>query len=395
MTIAGIQDPNDLLTINQLSNLCIIVNDFDESYGYFQLNFKVDIVISDKTPRLNIPLAENDLRKLHEELDKDISNERREAVRKKIDEIQKKIIALGRYFPAEKKIELYYRNIEFAYPTDLDNALLYVFAHEMYHAYYHYKSLCPSSIAEVEEPLAEYGTLHFFKCQGYGKIFNFAQRSIRSKKRSKYISYYGFGDYIFTNIPKSMDIIDIYSSSKDNINQSDQCVKDFCSGFNGGYPHNNEAFYFDLLKHILSPKFFTKPNYQSIQKTKRPNIMKTNPQNPRKEKFCINGMGVYTKIGVVREVIKIYLSKNSFNSAYDAYKGLVADVFTSELGERVFIATSPQKHYEEHDIPGITDKIYLNKKSWGTPQSNNPGPFGKLVDAVNKNKNLGIQIQKI
>lgn len=373
MTIAGIQDPQDLLQFYQIANIATIENDFNQSYGYYLLNFKVDIVISDKTPRLNIPQAEKDLRKLHKEFDKDISNERREVVRKKIKDIEKEISVLGMYFPNQQKIELYYRNIELAYPTDLDNALLYVFAHEMYHAYYHYKSLCPSSIAEVEEPLAEYGTLHFFKSQGYGKIFNFAQRSIRSKKRSKYISYYGFGDYIFSNIPKSMDIIDIYSSGKGNINQSDQCVKDFCSGFNGGYPHNNEVFYFDLLKHI----------------------MKTNPQNPRKEKFSINGMGVYTKIGVVREVIKMYLSKNSFNSAYDAYKGLVADIFTSELGKRVFIATSPQKHYEEHDIPGINDKIYLNKKSWGTPQSNNPGPFGKLVDSVNKNKNLGIQIQKI
>lgn len=264
MSTPAIYDQHQLLSQSQFTGLCDLWNDFTNKLGPW--NFcNVSIVISDDTPSLYIPQAEKDLRELREELEKDISNERREAVCKVIKKIEDDIKiyggCLGMYFPAEKKVELYYRNIDRSYPSDLDDALLYVFIHEMYHAYYDMCSFHSKSssdlVPEIEEPLAEFGALrYFYRHRTYSNIYRLARNSVEEMKNLRYLSYYGFGAFVFDASYKNIqhfDIIDKYLSAKRKIKEADSKVKHFRSGFCNGYPFYFEDYYYELLLYILDP----------------------------------------------------------------------------------------------------------------------------------------------
>ena len=159
-------------------------------------------------------------------------------------------------------ITLYYDNLikEAArlsryFPNDDTLGLLtgYVLVHEMFHAYYDMKH--NAKIVEVEEAMAEYGSLVFLNSSHEDDIFKIALQEVSEHRFSgTWTSVYGFGAYLFNNHSSHYDLIEAYSQNNNSIVTFSKTVIEFVAGFDSGYPWNDEEHYCHLLKVIVSGK---------------------------------------------------------------------------------------------------------------------------------------------
>lgn len=128
--------------------------------------------------------------------------------------------------------------------------LQYVFAHEVFHAYF---DVCHNDkIREIEEAMAEYASLCFLS--GYDKnVFSLAEYEINEKKNSPiWTSAYGFGEYLYH--AWKPDFINDYRSVNQQINPVLSRVKKYVTMFSAGYPFGEEAKCIKLLYQILYGK---------------------------------------------------------------------------------------------------------------------------------------------
>ena len=106
---------------------------------------------------------------------------------------------LGEYFHKRKCIHLYIENIKDCCKSKLEikRLLLSTYIHELYHAYFESGN---RYIPEIEEPLAEFGTLFCMDAMAYMGIIAQKEVSIyhsRVNKKKKVLPIYAFGGYIF------------------------------------------------------------------------------------------------------------------------------------------------------------------------------------------------------
>ena len=153
---------------------------------------------------------------------------------------------LGAYFQQEDKIELYILNIRDSSNETLipsRDLLTYVFAHELYHAFFNV--VHPNPV--VEEPLAEYGAL-LFSCAFFEKnvcdaLLDFV------KNKAKVLPHYALGAALFENNEWPSCIIGSYQQSKKEfpkriLDEYDAALKDYSE--TGNYQESIR-----LLKELL------------------------------------------------------------------------------------------------------------------------------------------------
>ena len=140
-------------------------------------------------------------------------------------EIEGDFDILGEYLPKEKQVILYYYTIH-KYPNPC-YLLAVVYVHEMMHAYLDVGSI-KEYFEKIEEPIAEYGMLRFFKQFGsatstYPGILEFAQTDVEEKQGAFGKAYYGFGYCVFMN-PNGVDWLEDYRNAKHSLVESDPNV---------------------------------------------------------------------------------------------------------------------------------------------------------------------------
>ena len=106
---------------------------------------------------------------------------------------------LGEYFHKDKCIHLYIENIKDCCKSKLEikRLLLSTYIHELYHAYFESGN---RYIPEIEEPLAEFGTLFCMDAMACMGVIAQKEVSIyhsRVNKKKKVLPIYAFGGYIF------------------------------------------------------------------------------------------------------------------------------------------------------------------------------------------------------
>lgn len=147
---------------------------------------------------------------------------------------------LGEYLPDSKKVVLYKDNIDDACGEPTYNGVLSTYIHELFHAYFHYvteqKQAERNYIREIEEAMTEFSTLAFLRVMGkvnrseWLEILEWAKESIGKKQETVgYLPAYGFGRYLFDNIPENeaFDWINKYAERLGYINEGDEFVKQY------------------------------------------------------------------------------------------------------------------------------------------------------------------------
>ena len=112
---------------------------------------------------------------------------------------KKDCVILGEYFHKDKCIHLYIENIKGCCKSKIEikRLLLSTYIHELYHAYFESGN---RYIPEIEEPLAEFGTLFCMDAMAYMGVIVQKEVSIyhsRVNKKKKALPIYAFGGYIF------------------------------------------------------------------------------------------------------------------------------------------------------------------------------------------------------
>lgn len=183
------------------------------------------------------------------------------------------IPVFGEYYPATKTIVLYRKNMEDyvlsnSGKVNLDDLMKYVYIHELFHAYFDYKANINGKhyLREIEEPMAELGSLLFFqslKTTQHSHIFDLAYCEIEKKKNSA-LSAYGFGihllDRIYDKKNPSKDgklrfqLLREYGQKSALLDHNSIDVIEFCLEFILGYPTctEKEEYYYRLLDKILN-----------------------------------------------------------------------------------------------------------------------------------------------
>lgn len=186
--------------------------------------------------------------------------------------------------------------------------LQYVFAHEVFHAYF---DVCHNDkIREIEEAMAEYASLCFLS--GYDKnVFSLAEYEINEKKNSPiWTSAYGFGEYLYH--AWKPDFINDYRSVNQQINPVLSRVKKYVTMFSAGYPFGEEAKCIKLLYQIL----YGKKNLPiPVAQPKQSGIV---TQVRDYTKYHFNGK-TYCKRRLVLAVIKEYAKQHPIDDVKDRF----------------------------------------------------------------------------
>lgn len=215
----------------------------------------------------------------------------------------------------------------------------YVFVHEMFHAYYDMDCM---SIREIEEAMAEYGSLSFLMSIHKFDTFEIAINEVQAKQYSGvWTSAYGFGKYIFDNNSHA-SLANDYRAAKTSILRRKKLTADFANGFSSGYPFTSEHKYLNLLYRIIN-----KSNYL-IKTTK---TMKTNNLDPLMK--------------AIKKVVSNH--SQSIHSVNDIKDMFPKDLMSTPRGTGQII-------YDQHDIikyptckasvNGIDYEIHLAKQGW-------------------------------
>lgn len=148
----------------------------------------------------------------------------------------------------------------------------YVFVHEMFHAYYDMGCM---SIREIEEAMAEYGSLSFLLSIHEFDTLEIAIKEVQAKQYSGvWTSAYGFGKYIFDccnlrgigaihlmpedfvkyiiDCKSHASLVYFYRAAKTSVLRRKQLTAKFTKGFSSGYPFGSEHKYLNLLYIIIN-----------------------------------------------------------------------------------------------------------------------------------------------
>lgn len=170
---------------------------------------------------------------------------------------------LGEYLPDLKKVVLYWNNIDNACGKPTYNGVLSTYIHELFHAYFHYvteqKQAEYNYIKEIEEAMTEFCTLVFIRFMKnecsveWYDIFDWASERIGKKQNiAGGLPAYGFGRYLFDNIPEdeAFDWINKYAERLGNIDEEDELVKQYKQMIYPCYPSDPDKC-LELLRKIL------------------------------------------------------------------------------------------------------------------------------------------------
>ena len=179
---------------------------------------------------------------------------------------------LGEYIPNEKKVVLYWKNIEDACKNDKAPyycRVLTTYIHELFHAVHHeaaHKDGRPyDTIREIEEAMTEFSTLVFLNgmtsdSSKWKETFDWALNTIKEKQWSLgSLPAYGFGYYLFNTLYYNMPCsdhegyrwIEIYNQKVGAIDKKNRYVKWYQQMLNPVYPHKDEKLCLEILHSIL------------------------------------------------------------------------------------------------------------------------------------------------
>lgn len=120
-------------------------------------------------------------------------------------------LLLGKYDPAEKKIYLYWNNIQMSDPQHVSQLLRIVYLHELMHAYFHQ---CAGGngehyIYEIEETMAELGMLAYCSDEDLDYARGYVQH-----KKNQALAPYGFADFCYEELAqeKSKALVERYAT---------------------------------------------------------------------------------------------------------------------------------------------------------------------------------------
>ena len=170
---------------------------------------------------------------------------------------------LGEYLPDLKKVVLYVNNIDDACGKPTYNGVLSTYVHELFHAYFHYvteqKKAKHNYIREVEEAITEFSSLAFLRVKKksdddkWSEIFEWTKKSIGEKQKTVGdLPAYGFGRYLFDNIPEdeAFEWINKYAERLGYIDEEDELVKQYKQMVCPCYP-SEPGQCMELLRRIL------------------------------------------------------------------------------------------------------------------------------------------------
>lgn len=195
---------------------------------------------------------------------------------------------LGEYMPDTKKVVLYVNNIDAECDSPTYNGVLSTYIHELFHAYFHYvteqKQANYNYIREIEEAMTEFSTLVFLRFMEneypleyeWNNISKWALESIGKKQETVGdLPAYGFGRYLYENIPESaaFDWINKYSERLGYIDEEDELVKQYKQMVCPCYPTEPDKC-LELLRKILFATKNTLIKPRNVNKNR--NNMKNN-----------------------------------------------------------------------------------------------------------------------
>ena len=174
---------------------------------------------------------------------------------------------LGEYLHGLKKVVLYKNNIDDACGEPTYNGILSTYIHELFHAYFHYftenhNKAKYNYIKEIEEAMTEFSTLMFLRVMEktenkysdeWSEIFEWTKESIGKKQKTAGdLPAYGFGRYLFDNIPEdeACDWINKYAERLGYIDEKDKLVKQYKQMIYPCYPTDPDKC-LELLRKIL------------------------------------------------------------------------------------------------------------------------------------------------
>ena len=126
-----------------------------------------------------------------------------------------RVLILGQYEPKQKHITLFIKGIRFAADKSRISSsylLQAVFAHELYHAYFQKNKYVP----EIEEPLAEFGSLIYMRIlfKEDRNDIEALLKMIKNKKTLQCLQYYSLGGTLFHHLLIDSSIIKAIVSFK-------------------------------------------------------------------------------------------------------------------------------------------------------------------------------------
>ena len=126
-----------------------------------------------------------------------------------------RVLILGQYEPKKKCITLFIKSIRYAAEENRISSsylLQAVFAHELYHAYFQKNKYVP----EIEEPLAEFGSLLYMRILFKDDKDNIEAllEMIEKKEKHQSLQYYSLGATLFRYLLVDSSIIKVIVSFK-------------------------------------------------------------------------------------------------------------------------------------------------------------------------------------
>ena len=298
---------------------------------------------------------------------------------------------LGEYLPSEKKVVLYYNTIH-KYPNPC-YLLAVVYVHEMMHAY-----LDAGSIIEyfdkIEEPIAEYGMLRFFKQFGsstptstYPGILEFAQTNVEKKQNALGIAHYGFGYCLFKK-GHGIDWLQEYYQIKPSLSPTGPNIRNYLDFWKTGlYPYGEEEFCMVVLLLTLQMGFNIT---NAINKLKLSGKQTQGPKAGSRRVYTINGKGNYSMYEVIEEFAKDQMKNGkTIQDVDDIFWQFVGNgrrqrmVMVSDVKTKVYRYqyTRNGKTYEHVHEFRFNGSDYYCMKEWDGDENGN---FQKLMNEINK-----------
>lgn len=160
----------------------------------------------------------------------------------------------GSFQSSKKRVTLYLENMN---QEKRLSDVVYVYIHEMFHAYY---SSCFSyqgdNVREIEECITEFSTLVFLEeissmFHNFKNVFEHAKNEVEGKRWSIGLNAaYGFGKYVFDNCNRKKELIAEYAKNSCLFCKSMPDVADFIGRVYPFYPiHERDCF--ELLERLL------------------------------------------------------------------------------------------------------------------------------------------------
>ena len=282
---------------------------------------EIEVKIKELKDELNIEQDEKKTKRLKEEIDRlsDIEDSLKQANKLPDGRYEFIIIVncpiLGEYVSSKKKIILYINTIR----NGKNPCMLLgeVYVHEMMHAYLD----CGHKeyFTEIEEPIAEYGMLRFFKSFNDKSILRHAKNSVRNKQKYNLIAHYGFGLFIFLK-DNGEDFLDLYRNAKPTLTSSTPStpnISNYLKFWNliYGYPED-ELMCLVMLYLSLTSSTDIYNAFKTLLPTRK---VPTSPSKNGNDysKYMVNGYGPYAKTETILLAVCLYVSNYPTEDAGD------------------------------------------------------------------------------